>query len=108
MRSRQSCPGRGRDKLAAILTDEDVATTQASRRNGDGREYAESPDLRSRLSSEAWALAATSIPLPWPAPEALVLKFVAHHLWDPGRSARRIATTACRIRSRRIFICGAS
>jgi len=22
-------------------------------------------------------------PLPWPAPEALLLKFVAHHLWDP-------------------------
>jgi integrase len=32
---------------------------------------------------EAWALAATSNPLPWPAPEALLLKFVAHHLWDP-------------------------
>jgi hypothetical protein len=22
-------------------------------------------------------------PLPWPAPESLLLKFVAHHLWDP-------------------------
>jgi hypothetical protein len=23
--------------------------------------------------------------LPWPAPEALLLKFVAHHLWDPQK-----------------------
>ena len=34
---------------------------------------------------EAWALAATGNPLPWPAPEALAVKFVAHHLWDPAR-----------------------
>ncbi len=32
---------------------------------------------------QAWSLAATDSPLPWPAPEALLLKFVAHHLWDP-------------------------
>ena len=24
-------------------------------------------------------------PLPWPTPEALALKFVAHHLWDPAK-----------------------
>jgi integrase len=34
---------------------------------------------------EAWGLAATGNSLPWPAPEALLLKFVAHHLWDPKR-----------------------
>jgi len=34
---------------------------------------------------EAWAMAATEKSLPWPAPEALLLKFVAHHLWDPKR-----------------------
>jgi len=34
---------------------------------------------------EAWVLAATGTPLPWPAPEALALKFVAQHLWDPAR-----------------------
>ncbi len=28
-------------------------------------------------------MAATQKSLPWPAPEALLLKFVAHHLWDP-------------------------
>jgi integrase len=32
---------------------------------------------------ERWALAATGAPLPWPAPAALAVKFVAHHLWDP-------------------------
>jgi site-specific recombinase XerD len=34
---------------------------------------------------EAWAAAATGQPLPWPATEALALKFVAHHLWDPAK-----------------------
>ncbi len=34
---------------------------------------------------EAWSYAATGSPLPWPAPESLLLKFVAHHLWDPAR-----------------------
>ena len=34
---------------------------------------------------QAWSLAATGKSLPWPAPEALLLKFVAHHLWDPEK-----------------------
>lgn len=34
---------------------------------------------------QAWSLAATGKSLPWPAPEALLLKFVAHHLWDPQK-----------------------
>lgn len=42
-----------------------------------GREHA--------TRSGVWALAATGEPLPWPAPESLVLKFVAHHLWDPAK-----------------------
>ncbi|MEY9165172.1 hypothetical protein ABIE78_003291 [Sinorhizobium fredii] len=29
---------------------------------------------------EAWRQLATGAPLPWPAPESLLLKFVAHHL----------------------------
>jgi len=32
-------------------------------------------------------LAATGSSLPWPAPEALLLKFVAQHLWDPEKRA---------------------
>ncbi|MFS8116498.1 tyrosine-type recombinase/integrase, partial [Rhizobium jaguaris] len=34
---------------------------------------------------QAWSLAATGASLPWPAPEALLLKFVAHHLWQPDQ-----------------------
>jgi integrase len=34
---------------------------------------------------QAWSLAATGASLPWPAPAILLLKFVAHHLWDPQR-----------------------
>ncbi len=34
---------------------------------------------------QAWSFAATCGALPWPAPEALLLKFVAHHLWDPEK-----------------------
>jgi integrase len=30
-------------------------------------------------------LAATGCPLPWPGPEALALKLIAHHLWDPAK-----------------------
>ena len=33
------------------------------------------------------ARAAVGAALPWPAPESLVLKFVAHHLWDPAERA---------------------
>jgi len=36
---------------------------------------------------EVWALAATKHSLPWPVPEALLLKFVAQHLWDPQKRA---------------------
>ena len=40
---------------------------------------------------EAWApFAATGAPLHWPAAEATLLKFVAHHLWNPAkREAQR-------------------
>ena len=31
---------------------------------------------------EGWGLAAIGCPLPWPAPQDLILKFIAHHLWD--------------------------
>jgi integrase len=36
---------------------------------------------------EEWARLATGSPLRWPAPEAMLLKFVAHHLWDPVKRA---------------------
>lgn len=53
-----------RDQLAALLTDDDVATGS---------------------------------PLPWSAPESLLLKFVAHHLRDPDKCAEDQAM-ACRRR----------
>jgi len=71
-----------RDRLAEILTDDDVATLRHLAREGIGEN-----SLRALASDlaylEAWAQYSTGAPLPWPAPEALPLKFVAHHLYDP-------------------------
>lgn len=79
-----------RDRLAEILTDEDVATLKHLATNGLGAN-----SLRALASDlaylEVWAAAAIGKPLPWPAPEALIIKFVAHHLWDP---AERLADPA--------------
>lgn len=73
-----------RDFLAEILTDDDVETLRHLAREGMGDN-----SLRALASDlgylEAWCRAATGQPLPWPAPEPLLLKFVAHHLWDPVR-----------------------
>ncbi|MQX75917.1 site-specific integrase [Sinorhizobium medicae] len=70
-----------RDFLAGLLTDDDVATLRHLAKEGIGEN-----SLRALASDlgylEAWSLAATGHPLPWPAPEALLIKFVAHHLWD--------------------------
>ena len=71
-----------RDQLAELLTDEDVATLKhlAGQRMGDNTLRALASDLG---YLEAWCCLATGSPLPWPAPESLLLTFVAHHLWDP-------------------------
>lgn len=75
-----------RDQLAALLTDDDVATLKHLAAEGMGENT-----LRALASDlgylEAWCQLATGAPLPWPAPEALLLKFVAHHLWDPVKRA---------------------
>jgi len=77
-------PLERRDQLAKILTDDDVATLRHLAQEGMGEN-----SLRALASDlaylEAWALASAGSPLPWPAPEALVLKFVAQHLWDPAQ-----------------------
>lgn len=79
-------PMERRDKLATILTDDDVETLRHLAREGMGDN-----SLRALASDlaylEAWSFCATGAPLPWPAPEGLVLKFVAHHLWDPAKRA---------------------
>ena len=75
-----------RDRLAELLTDDDVETLKHLAREGMGEN-----SLRALASDlaylEAWAAAATGQLLPWPATEALALKFVAHHLWDPAKRA---------------------
>lgn len=77
-------PFERRDELAELLTDQDVETLRHLVNEGMGANT-----LRAIASDlaylEAWGLAATKKSLPWPAPEALLLKFVAHHLWDPQR-----------------------
>lgn len=77
-------PADRREALANLLTDEDVATLKHLAEEGMGANT-----LRALASDlgylEGWALAATGLPLPWPAPEGLALKFLAHHLWDPVR-----------------------
>lgn len=79
-------PINRRDELAELLTDHDIETLRHLVNEGMGANT-----LRAITSDlayiEAWALAATKRPLPWPAPEALLLKFVAHHLWDPEKRA---------------------
>ncbi|MEJ6849402.1 site-specific integrase [Sinorhizobium fredii] len=73
-----------RDRLAELLTDADVETLRHLVNEGMGGNTLRA--LTSDLAYlEAWSQAATGEPLPWPAPEALLLKFVAHHLWDPRR-----------------------
>ena len=77
-------PIERRDELAELLTDQDVETLRhlVNQGMGDNTLRALTSDL---AYLEAWGLAATKKSLPWPAPEALLLKFVAHHLWDPQR-----------------------
>jgi integrase len=79
-------PFARRDQLAALLTDDEVATLKHLAKEGMGANT-----LRALASDlgylEAWCELATGSPLPWPAPESLLLKFVAHHLWDPVERA---------------------
>ncbi|TWB45536.1 site-specific recombinase XerD [Rhizobium sp. ERR 922] len=77
-------PMERRDELAELLTDQDVETLKhlVERGMGDNTLRALTSDL---AYLEAWGMAATGKALPWPAPEALLLKFVAHHLWDPEK-----------------------
>lgn len=77
-------PMERRDELAELLTDQDVETLRHLVNEGMGENTLRA--LTSDLAYlQGWSLAATKKSLPWPAPEALLLKFVAHHLWDPVR-----------------------
>lgn len=72
------------EQLARLLTDEDINTLRHLACEGMGE-----ASLRALTSDfphlEGWCLAATGSPLPWPAPVPLVLKFIAHHLWDADK-----------------------
>jgi integrase len=73
-----------RDELAELLTDQDIETLRHLVNEGMGANTLRA--LTSDLAYlQAWSLASTGMSLPWPAPEALALKFVAHHLWDPEK-----------------------
>ncbi|WP_029620543.1 site-specific integrase [Pseudorhizobium marinum] len=77
-------PIERRGELAELLTDQDVETLRRLVNQGMGVNTLRA--LASDLAYlQAWSLAATGSSLPWPAPEALLLKFVAHHLWDPEK-----------------------
>ncbi|WP_246658386.1 site-specific integrase [Rhizobium sp. FKY42] len=77
-------PVERRDELAELLTDQDIETLRHLVNEGMGANTLRA--LTSDLAyMQAWSLAATGRSLPWPAPEALLLKFVAHHLWDPEK-----------------------
>lgn len=74
-------PMERRDELAELLTDQDIETLRHLVNEGMGANTLRA--LTSDLAYlQAWSLAATGRSLPWPAPEAMLLKFVAHHLWD--------------------------
>lgn len=76
--------------VEALLTDDDLATLKHLARKGTPENSLRA--LTSDLAAlEAWSQAATGRPLPWPAPEALVLKFVTHHLYDPVERERNSA-----------------
>jgi integrase len=75
------------EQLDALLTDDDLATLRHLLRKGTPENTLRA--LASDLAYlEAWCQAATGDPLPWPAPEALVLKFIAHHLYDTAEQGR--------------------
>jgi integrase len=71
-----------RDKLAGLLSDDEVATLRHLAVEGIGQNT-----LRAMASDlaylEAWSQTANGGPLPWPVTEAILLRFIAHHLWDP-------------------------
>ncbi|PDT11387.1 integrase [Rhizobium sp. J15] len=79
-------PADRRERLADILADDDVATLRHLAKTGTGDNT-----LRALASDlgyiERWCQLATGAPLPWPAPKLLILKFIAHHLWDPAEKA---------------------
>lgn len=80
-------PAEARARMALILTDDDFATLRHLAEKGTGANT-----LRAIASDlnylETWSHAALGHALPWPASEALALKFIAHHLYDMDEHER--------------------
>lgn len=76
-----------RGVLDAVLAEADVATLRHLAHKGMGANT-----LRAMASDlaylDAWSNAAEMSPVAWPATEATVLRFIAHHLWDPRERLR--------------------
>ncbi|BBU64276.1 integrase (plasmid) [Methylosinus sp. C49] len=80
-------PLAARDRLAETLTAAEIDTLTHLAKAGTG------PNSLRALASdlaylEAWARASTGAPLVWPASEAMVLRFIAHHLFDAAERER--------------------
>jgi integrase len=80
-------PFERREQLAVLLTDDDVATVK---RLVDDRKRENT--IRALVSDlgylQAWSLATTERVLPWPAPEEMVLAFIADHLTSREETTR--------------------
>ena len=80
-------PAEARARMALILTEDDFATLRHLAEKGTGANT-----LRAIASDlnylETWSHAALGHALPWPATEALALKFIAHHLYDEDQHER--------------------
>lgn len=70
-----------------VLTTDDLRTLEEILRSGMGENSLRA--LKSDLAYlQAWSHAACFEALPWPPDLALVMKFVAHHLWVPEERTR--------------------
>jgi hypothetical protein len=83
-------PLGARDCLAETLSGAEIDTLTHLAQSGT------SPNSLRALASDlayldAWAQASTDAPLVWPASEATVLRFIAHHLWDEEERRRNPA-----------------
>ncbi len=77
-------PHGRQEQLSSLLSSTDLATLHHLVMAGMGKNTLRA--LTSDLAYlERWCLAATGAPLPWPAGRDLLLKFIAHHLWDPAQ-----------------------
>lgn len=77
-------PARQVDNLEQELNQDDIATLSYLVNQGMGANTMRA--LTSDLTYiETWCRAATGFDLIWPAPEALILKFIAHHLYDAAK-----------------------